>query len=62
MGNRVITLNSVERLEAKWDGERFALVQTLQRSPHVAKVFILSPAEAQALAEFIKENAKGKKE
>ena len=63
MTYRVMTLNSVERIEAKWDGvwKRFALVQTLQRNPHNAKVTILNPAEAQVLAEFIIETLKGEK-
>ena len=64
MSSRVMTLNSVERIEAKWGVEQFALVQTSRRYPQFAKVITLNLAEAQALiqslAEFIEENTKGK--
>ena len=59
MKSRVMTQNSMERSEVKWDGERFWLFQALRDQK--SKIIIWNPVEALALAEFIIETLKGEK-
>jgi len=55
MTTQIITDNSAERIEVKWDGVRYSIVRHNLVGGAV-RVIMLSPVEAWQLAKFILEN------
>jgi len=52
LGSKILTDNSIERLEIKFDGERYALVHTFKSGFPITKTIILNPDEFNGLFDF----------
>jgi len=54
---KVITDNTVERIQIGWDYERFVLLQMAKSNPdwEAKNIIILNPKEAKEMADFIRE-------